>query len=484
MEYSQVGALEEKDSDNYPSDDNEPSDEGEGEGSSNSIILPRKKPIPWYESDYFIVFLVLFIIGLSLPWIRLYFLDNFADQPEDVASNVYTLTDDVPIQADTVNKVQSAQKEISQIPKWCYNKDKDKSLRFQGAFLQDKWLFEAIFSSDNGKNPSRVYIDVGASHSYTLSSSWFYDLCLGWSGVCIEPYEVWWDSLRNRSCTLHEACVSDKRENQKFLYSPKPGERFSGGTAKTIMLPKNVKKSYKRMDLLCMTLEDVFANNHISHVDFMTMGINGGEFKALKGVNWSTVQIDVIVIGITIAYAVEYLEKQGFERRLHIDQEIVMVHKSTGYGDRIDSWFKKLQKNDETKCIHTDYCVCNCHGVYESPAVKRAKKAAEQAKKLAKPAEKPPQKSAQPGGGGVGDKVEYEMVSSGKNKYCDSRKGNLIFQGNSDNCEAKCTEEKECVYYSDWNTPWCRLSKVCEKFASDANKDFKIVNKKKKGTKS
>ena len=57
-----------------------------------------------------------------------------------------------------------------------------------------------------------VYVDIGSNHPFDLSNTFFFDRCLGWRGLCIEPnvkYHKLYGEF-NRTCTLVPHCVLDK----------------------------------------------------------------------------------------------------------------------------------------------------------------------------------------------------------------------------------------------------------------------------------
>eukprot|EP00472_Partenskyella_glossopodia_P013725 CAMPEP_0197519776 /NCGR_PEP_ID=MMETSP1318-20131121/5056_1 /TAXON_ID=552666 /ORGANISM="Partenskyella glossopodia, Strain RCC365" /LENGTH=240 /DNA_ID=CAMNT_0043070949 /DNA_START=429 /DNA_END=1151 /DNA_ORIENTATION=- len=61
-----------------------------------------------------------------------------------------------------------------------------------------------------------VYLEIGSYHPMELSQTAFFDLCLGWSGICVEPdppkFKEWDASIAKgeRSCNLYKHCLLDK----------------------------------------------------------------------------------------------------------------------------------------------------------------------------------------------------------------------------------------------------------------------------------
>jgi hypothetical protein len=55
------------------------------------------------------------------------------------------------------------------------------------------------------------YVDSGANDAENLSNTFFFDKCLGWDGLCVEPQSMYHaDILAKRSCKLVPKCISDK----------------------------------------------------------------------------------------------------------------------------------------------------------------------------------------------------------------------------------------------------------------------------------
>lgn len=66
----------------------------------------------------------------------------------------------------------------------------ESSVRFpdKGAQLsQDIFLFKNFFKYWPMQNKTGFYVESGANDALALSTSLFFDKCLGWDGLCIEP---------------------------------------------------------------------------------------------------------------------------------------------------------------------------------------------------------------------------------------------------------------------------------------------------------
>ena len=58
-----------------------------------------------------------------------------------------------------------------------------------------------------------VYLDIAANHYKRISNTYFFDVCLGWRGLCLEPNPIYHDGLRaHRTCELLPTCASDRAD--------------------------------------------------------------------------------------------------------------------------------------------------------------------------------------------------------------------------------------------------------------------------------
>jgi hypothetical protein len=56
-----------------------------------------------------------------------------------------------------------------------------------GQYSQDVFLFHNIFKAWAPRGRKGFYVESGANDPEAISSSIFFDKCLGWQGLCVEP---------------------------------------------------------------------------------------------------------------------------------------------------------------------------------------------------------------------------------------------------------------------------------------------------------
>ena len=81
----------------------------------------------------------------------------------------------------------------------------------QSGFLsidgQDEWLFRAIFEHYPAAG---FFVEMGGFHPVSASNTWFYEACLGWRGLVIEPQSRLLRPFRvHREAAIDGSCVGD-----------------------------------------------------------------------------------------------------------------------------------------------------------------------------------------------------------------------------------------------------------------------------------
>jgi len=94
------------------------------------------------------------------------------------------------------------------------------------------------------------YVDVGANDPTKGSNTYFYDVCLGWKGICMEPNPMYAAAFKaNRTCIHVKNCVGPKAEVLHLS-----AEKGSKGW---------VSEQGKGINVLCRPLQDVLAEHKV-----------------------------------------------------------------------------------------------------------------------------------------------------------------------------------------------------------------------------
>lgn len=187
-------------------------------------------------------------------------------------------------------------------------KCEDGSVRMFSQFKQDHYIFVNHFSKLDRRG---VYIDLASNEPVTMSNSYFFDICLGWDGICVEANPQYHDKIRLlRSCKLIPRCVSDT-ENRKVSYVLAGG---LGGISETIRFREISQE--RKIQMNCLTMRDVLGLN-IRNIDYMSLDVEGHEIQVLNGFDWNTTKVSIITIEIseeTLPSIENFLTKKGYVR--------------------------------------------------------------------------------------------------------------------------------------------------------------------------
>lgn len=186
---------------------------------------------------------------------------------------------------------------------------------YYSQFNQDCILNEKFF---NGKRNGR-YLDVGAHEGVAASNTYFFEKELGWTGICFEPNKKCFDILvekRPGSICLNK-CAYSSSGKVKFNRIEGYAECLSGivdnyderHVNRINSELANMGGAQSIVEVDAVTITEVCDEYNMHHFDFMSLDVEGGEYDVLKGIDFSKVKIDVIVIENNYPDKFEHIQK-------------------------------------------------------------------------------------------------------------------------------------------------------------------------------
>jgi len=245
------------------------------------------------------------------------------------ASISSTVTDD-----KWLNFVQTFQAHNAKYEGWCKSKlletisstpsTSDAGLGSQ--FQQDLYLIRNIFPSLVTGNRKGFYIDSGANHAEALSNTLFFDVCLGWSGLCVEPNPEYHDEITvKRTCVLVPECISDETKEQSFNFFGEAGHVTSSDDSNS-------------RQVMCRTLDEMLAKyaDGRTFIDLWSLDVEGYEMTILHSINWSKLNFNAILIEtfwLSDRVVDYFMTELGFAKlqQLAIDSLYVKLDQSSGW---------------------------------------------------------------------------------------------------------------------------------------------------------
>ncbi|PXF40377.1 Protein Star [Gracilariopsis chorda] len=156
-------------------------------------------------------------------------------------------------------------------------------------FAQDAYLYVKHF---NRLNRRGVYLDVASNDAIKISNTYFMDRCLGWRGLCVEANPKYYERIfRERSCQLVPTCAS--ATDGEVVQFKLRGE-IGGVVGDTYKYGNNSKGTLT--EARCMSVQTMLDRSKTTHVDYMSLDVEGHEVEVLKGIDWERARIDVISV--------------------------------------------------------------------------------------------------------------------------------------------------------------------------------------------
>ena len=208
---------------------------------------------------------------------------------------------------------------------------------------QDMYLEHNIFKGyKNG-----IYVDVGAHDGVSINNTLYFEKNNNWTGVNIEPIKKVFDKLViNRPNNINLNCAVCNNDGEtEFLCNTGYTEMISG--IKNNFDPRHLQRLERENNAMGSTtevikintkkLQTIFDENNISHVNYLSIDVEGAEFEVIKSINFDKVFIDVIGFennyNDTSIPIVQYLEEKNFIV-FHKSLDIFMINKESIFMSR------------------------------------------------------------------------------------------------------------------------------------------------------
>jgi FkbM family methyltransferase len=167
---------------------------------------------------------------------------------------------------------------------------------FNGQYLQDMIAYLFLQGKKDG-----FYIDIGAHNGITINNTYIFEQ-LGWKGVCVEPMpDIYLQLWKNRKCDLINAAIADKNVNDADFVRVLGPDMLSGLDSE--MLDSHRERIKKENGIVesirvnTITFDTLMQNYpDVTHVDFLSIDVEGGEISILKTINFNKYSFGIITI--------------------------------------------------------------------------------------------------------------------------------------------------------------------------------------------
>jgi len=150
---------------------------------------------------------------------------------------------------------------------------------------QDVYMFRNLFFEQARRGRRGFYVESGTNEWFSDSNTFFFDKCLGWDGLCVEPQAAYHSGIKaGRSCKLVPECIASAVGMRSFVEGGGFGHVGQG------------EKNEKTFKVLCRPLDYMLEDMNRTHVDLWSLDIEGLEFEVLESVAWTRLSFTSVLI--------------------------------------------------------------------------------------------------------------------------------------------------------------------------------------------
>jgi FkbM family methyltransferase len=163
-----------------------------------------------------------------------------------------------------------------------------------------EWIKDNISFEDE----DLFYVDIGANDGITVSNTAYFDMDMGWKGICIEPHPTAFKKLQQSrpNSTNLNICISDEDGVVDFLSIDGYSEMLSG--IQKHYHPNHIDRinreisqkggTKQTLKITSKSLKNVLNEHNVEKVDYLSIDTEGSEYEILNSIDFDSVDIRVI----------------------------------------------------------------------------------------------------------------------------------------------------------------------------------------------
>ena len=212
-----------------------------------------------------------------------------------------------------------------------------KHARYYSQHSQDRFIDNFLL---HGKRDG-VFVDVGAYDGIALSNTYYFEKELGWSGICIEPNPLAFESLsQNRKCVSLNCGVGGQEELLEFLKLPGDLDLGSGFIRyfddssiykDPSFIAKVTSDGGEVINVPVRRFNDLLKSNRVTRIDYLSIDTEGADFKILSSIDFNA--FDIQVIGIENSCfgdrIISLLSRRGYDLKAVLGRDEIYMKKTS-----------------------------------------------------------------------------------------------------------------------------------------------------------
>ena len=188
------------------------------------------------------------------------------------------------------------------------------------------------------------FVDVGAHDGIKFNNTLFFENKMDWIGINIEPIKSVYDLLvKNRNRCININCAIDEKDGKSnFILNEGYTEMLSG--LEKYYDERHLERLQRELETMSgkstivevstFRLDTILNMCSVSHINYLSIDVEGAEYGVVKSINFDNVFIDVI--GFENNYEdvseniVLYLKNNGFVI-IYKGLDIIMINEKSKY---------------------------------------------------------------------------------------------------------------------------------------------------------
>jgi FkbM family methyltransferase len=206
---------------------------------------------------------------------------------------------------------------------------------------QDKFLELHVFDGfTNG-----FFVDVGAHNGVSFNNTLYFEEASEWKGINIEANPTIFPALeKNRPACINLSCAISNVEGTAEFYTTKGYAEMLSGLVDQYD-PRHKERLLKETSTTNTTVEtiqvptrrlaSVFKEYNVTHVNYLSIDVEGAEFSVLQSIDFDKVTFDVI--GYEVNYKdstdpiLSFLESKGFVLLKNTGLDTFVIHRNSRF---------------------------------------------------------------------------------------------------------------------------------------------------------
>lgn len=181
---------------------------------------------------------------------------------------------------------------------------------------------ELIIRHFFGDRRGGVFLDIGSAHYRNLSTTYYLESHLGWSGIAVDALAEWGPgyAAHRPNTRFFNFFVTDKATGVQPFYRADALREVSSGQRDVAV---NQSERYRKTDQVTelevetITLTELLDASHVDRIDFLSMDIEEWEPRALAGFDIDRFRPELVCIEAhepVRAAILEYFTRHGYRR--------------------------------------------------------------------------------------------------------------------------------------------------------------------------